>query len=44
MRLALVSTGFGRVLRGVESVTESVFKALQRYGPAIDVTLLQGVT
>jgi len=42
MRIALVSTGLGRVLRGFESFTESLFHALRLYAPHIDVTLFQG--
>ena len=42
MRLALISTGLGRVLRGFESFTESLFTALRRYAPEVDVTLFQG--
>ena len=42
MKVALVSTGLGRVLRGFESFTQSLFQALKRYAPEIDVTLFQG--
>ena len=42
MKLALVSTGLGRVLRGFESFTESLFQALRKDAPDIDVTLFQG--
>lgn len=42
LKLALVSTGLGRVLRGFESFTESLFRALRRYTPDVDVTLFQG--
>jgi 1,2-diacylglycerol 3-alpha-glucosyltransferase len=42
MKVALVSTGLGRVLRGFESFTESLFTALRRYAPDVDVTLFQG--
>ena len=42
MKIALVSTGLGRVLRGFESFTDSLFVALQRYAPGVDVTLFQG--
>jgi 1,2-diacylglycerol 3-alpha-glucosyltransferase len=42
MRIALVSTGLGRVLRGFESFTESLFQAIRHYAPYIDVTLFQG--
>lgn len=42
MKIALVSTGLGRVLRGFESFTESLFQVLRPYTPHIDVTLFQG--
>jgi 1,2-diacylglycerol 3-alpha-glucosyltransferase len=42
MRVALVSTGLGRILRGFESFTESLFQAIRRYAPEFDVTLFQG--
>jgi len=42
VRIALVSTGLGRILRGFESFTESLFQALRAYTPEIDVTLFQG--
>lgn len=42
MRIALVSAGLGRVLRGFESFTESLFQALRKYAPQVDVTLFQG--
>lgn len=42
LRTALVSTGLGRVLRGFESFTESLFQALRHQAPVIDVTLFQG--
>jgi hypothetical protein len=42
MKIALVSTGLGRVLRGFESFTESLFQALRKQAPHIDVTLFQG--
>ena len=42
MRIALVSTGLGRVLRGFESFTGSLFDQLRRYAPEVDVTLFQG--
>jgi len=44
MKVALVSTGLGRVLRGFESFTESLFYAIQQYDNAreIDVTLFKG--
>jgi 1,2-diacylglycerol 3-alpha-glucosyltransferase len=42
MKIALVSTGLGRVLRGFESFTESLFQALMDNVPEMDVTLFQG--
>ena len=42
MKIALVSTGLGRVLRGFESFTGSLFQALRKQAPNIDVTLFQG--
>jgi 1,2-diacylglycerol 3-alpha-glucosyltransferase len=42
MRIALVSTGLGRILRGFESFTSSLFQNLQRQAPDLDVTLFQG--
>lgn len=42
MKIALVSTGLGRVLRGFESFTESLFQALRKDAPQVDVTLFQG--
>jgi 1,2-diacylglycerol 3-alpha-glucosyltransferase len=42
MKIALVSTGLGRVVRGFESFTESLFLALRRLAPQADVTLFQG--
>lgn len=42
MRVALVSTGLGRVKRGFEAFTESLFEALRRDRPDVDVTLFQG--
>lgn len=42
MRIALVSTGLGRVLRGFESFTESLFQILRSYAPHLEVTLFQG--
>jgi 1,2-diacylglycerol 3-alpha-glucosyltransferase len=42
MRIALVSTGLGHVLRGFESITESLFQALRGQVPHIDITLFQG--
>ena len=42
MKIALVCLGLGRVLRGCESFTESLFQAMRRHAPEVDVTLLQG--
>lgn len=42
MKIALVSIGIGRILRGFESFTESLFVELQRATPGLDVTLFQG--
>jgi glycosyltransferase involved in cell wall biosynthesis len=42
MKIALVSTGLGRVLRGFESFTESLFRNLLSQNPDMDVTLFQG--
>ncbi len=42
MRIALVSTGLGRVVRGFEAFTESLFVNLRKRHPEIDVTLFQG--
>lgn len=42
MKIALVSTGLGRVLRGFESFTESLFESLREYAPDVNVTLFQG--
>jgi glycosyltransferase involved in cell wall biosynthesis len=42
MKIALVSTGLGRVYRGFESFTGSLFQALRWQAPHIDVTLFQG--
>ena len=42
MRVALVSTGLGRILRGFESFTESLFQAMRKDAPGVDVTLFQG--
>ncbi|MBN1570665.1 MAG: glycosyltransferase family 4 protein [Acidobacteria bacterium] len=38
----MVSTGLGRVLRGFESFTESLFQNLTAHRPDMDVTLFQG--
>ncbi len=42
MRVALISTGLGRVLRGFESFTSSLFSALRSQAPDLDVLLFQG--
>jgi hypothetical protein len=42
MKIALACTGLGRVVRGFESFTESLFHALRTYAPNIDVALFQG--
>ena len=42
MKIALVSIGIGRILRGFESFTESLFVELRRAAPGLDVTLFQG--
>jgi len=42
MKIALVSTGLGRVLRGFESFTGSLFQNLKLQKPDLDVTLFQG--
>jgi 1,2-diacylglycerol 3-alpha-glucosyltransferase len=42
LRIALVSTGLGRILRGFESFTESLFRALRSQASEVDVTLFQG--
>jgi 1,2-diacylglycerol 3-alpha-glucosyltransferase len=42
MKIALVSTGLGRILRGFESFTSSLFKNLRLQAPDLDVTLFQG--
>lgn len=42
MKVALVCTGLGRIYRGFESFTASLFQALRDYAPHIDVTLFQG--
>jgi glycosyltransferase involved in cell wall biosynthesis len=41
-RVALVSTGLGRVRRGFESFTESLFAQLRRACPECEVVLFQG--
>jgi glycosyltransferase involved in cell wall biosynthesis len=42
MKVALVSTGLGRVLRGFESFAESLFVSLRSQVPQLDVVLFQG--
>lgn len=42
IKVALISTGLGRIFRGFESFTESLFKALRAYAPNIDIALFQG--
>jgi 1,2-diacylglycerol 3-alpha-glucosyltransferase len=42
MKVALVSTGLGRVTRGFESFTDSLFQSLRLFTPHLDVTLFQG--
>jgi|WetSurSiteA1Bulk_404760.scaffolds.fasta_scaffold09364_1 1,2-diacylglycerol 3-alpha-glucosyltransferase len=42
MKIALVSTGLGRVLRGFESFNSSLFENLRSQVPDFDVTLFQG--
>jgi 1,2-diacylglycerol 3-alpha-glucosyltransferase len=42
MKIALVSTGLGRILRGFESFTRSLFQNLRSQAPSLDVTLFQG--
>ena len=42
MKIALVSTGLGRVLRGFESFNSSLFQNLRLQVPALDITLFQG--
>jgi glycosyltransferase involved in cell wall biosynthesis len=42
MKIALVSTGLGRILRGFESSTSSLFDNLRLRAPDLDVTLFQG--
>jgi 1,2-diacylglycerol 3-alpha-glucosyltransferase len=41
MRIALACTGLGRVRRGFESFTESLFQALRLRYPEVEVTLFQ---
>jgi 1,2-diacylglycerol 3-alpha-glucosyltransferase len=42
MKIALVSTGLGRVLRGFESFNSSLFQNLRMQAPDLDITLFQG--
>jgi glycosyltransferase involved in cell wall biosynthesis len=42
MRIALASTGLGKIRRGFEAFTESLFQALRQQSPELDVTLFQG--
>jgi 1,2-diacylglycerol 3-alpha-glucosyltransferase len=42
MRIALVCTGLGRVARGFESFTESLYGALNKNEPGLKVTVFQG--
>ena len=42
MKIALVSTGLGRVLRGFESFNSSLFQNLRSHAPDLDITLFQG--
>jgi glycosyltransferase involved in cell wall biosynthesis len=42
MKIALISTGLGRVLRGFESFNSSLFQNLRSQAPDIDITLFQG--
>ena len=42
MKIALVSTGLGRVLRGFESFNSSLFQNLRSEAPDLDITLFQG--
>jgi Glycosyltransferase len=42
MRIALVCTGLGRIRRGFESFTESLFCSLRSQFPDLPVTLFQG--
>jgi 1,2-diacylglycerol 3-alpha-glucosyltransferase len=42
VKIALVSTTLGRVLRGFESFTDSLFHSLRRLAPEVDVTLFAG--
>lgn len=42
LKIALVSTGLGRIRRGFESFTESLFLELRRQAPELEVRLFQG--
>lgn len=42
LRIAVVSTGLGRVYRGFESFTRSLYDALRDHVPDLEVTLFQG--
>ena len=42
MKIALACTGLGRVVRGFESFTESLYCALKSHAPDLNVTLFQG--
>lgn len=42
MKIALVSTTLGRILRGMESFTDSLFAAFRQMAPELDVTLFMG--
>ena len=44
MKVALVSTGLGRILRGFEAFTSSLYETLKLRASGLDVTLFQGVT
>jgi len=41
-KIAIVSTGLGRIRRGFESFSESLFQSLRRSMPDLDVQLFQG--
>lgn len=42
MKIALVSVGLGRVHRGFEAFTQSLYIALKKYAPELDITLFKG--
>jgi glycosyltransferase involved in cell wall biosynthesis len=42
MKIALISTGLGRVLRGFESFNSSLFQNLRLQAPNLNITLFQG--